>query len=734
VTPPPWLPGLFDRGWALLPIRAGQKAPADALGWTKRTYTLEDFTPSDGVGVKCGKPSNWLVDTDCDCPEAVVAASELLPETGLVHGRASRRRSHYWFVVANAETKKFTDLDSSQMLIEVRSTGAQTVIPPSIHPSGEPIEWEHDGTPLTMDLADYMRAVHMTAIATLFGRHWPSGARHEFAGHLAGFLCRLGFSATETAKIVGTAAKAGKDEESADRERIARDTARKHEEGTRTTGAPKIIDALPEGKALVAKVYSWLGRKGDERLDALNRRHFVAQLGTKAVVGTDDDDEAGVEFQTFDEFKQVYYAERVTWTGKKGKESSVRLGEWWLSNPAQRRYRKVVFKPPPLVAHPDDYNLWKGFAVQPDPNPKPWERCKRFLDHLANVICAGNPEYYSYLLDVLAITVQQPGRPSGVAVVFRGDQGSGKSIIVKLFGALFGKHFAHLSSGDSLTGSFNGYLSGKVVVFSDEAIWGGEKKAAGELKRLVTETTIYVNRKHLNQVEEPNCIHLFLAANEDWVWPVSLKERRGFILDVNLQAYQDAEYFNEIVTEWEDGGAAAFLAYCQQREIPGGRLGPIPKTGALADQFTLSMSSVQQWWLEKLTSGEFYIGKGWPEFISSTTVFEDYLRTSKDLPSTSKKKTESQILHELRRYLPSDLTVARRACEVNVARYGEPARFQKEQRTGWLLPTLALCRREFDRRTGIPREWPEPLSENTDNPHLPTLSPHEAALARERSA
>ena len=132
---PEVLAGLFDRGWSLVPIRAGQKAPADALGWTKRTYKPEDFGPTDGVGVKCGESIGWLIDTDLDCPEAVAAAAVLMPETGLMHGRASRRRSHWWFTVPKAETRKFTDLDSA-MLLEIRSTGAQTVIPPTVHPSG----------------------------------------------------------------------------------------------------------------------------------------------------------------------------------------------------------------------------------------------------------------------------------------------------------------------------------------------------------------------------------------------------------------------------------------------------------------------------------------------------------------------------------------------------------------------------------------------------------------------
>lgn len=723
IPPTSQLDNLFNRGWSCVPIRPGQKAPSDA-GWTKRVFTRADFAPDDNVGVKNGEPSHWLVDTDCDCAEAIDAAQVFMPETGLVHGRASRRRSHLWYQVPQATTTKFTDLDSSCVLIEIRSTGSQTVVPPSTHPSGEPIEWENDGAPLAVELEDYLRAVRMTAICTLFSRHWPASARHEYAGHLAGFLARLGFSAMETAKIVGTAARIARDEEYEDRERIARDTARKHEGGGKTTGTPKLVEATPEGKALVARVYQWLGRKGDEFLDTLNKRHFVAQLGTDMIVGTDDDPDIGVEFQSFDKFKLVYYAQRV---GK------TRLSEWWLSNPGQRRYRRVVFKPHPLPAHPEDYNLWKGFTVAPDPNPDPAHRCELFLDHLYRVMCGSNKQYYQYLLDVFAITVQLPGQPSGVAVVWRGDQGTGKGTVMELFGSLFGKHFAHLSSSESLTGTFNDHLSGKVVVFADEAVWGGSKRDAGELKRLVTEKTISIHRKHVSRTEEPNCIHLFLATNNEWVWPVSLRERRGFILDVDLLTHQTPQYFQDIRDEWTAGGAAAFLAFCQQRELHrdhtgAQRLGPIPKTNALIDQFTLSMGFVQQWWLEKLTMGEFRPEEGWPVFLAGSTVYEDYTRTMGGVGGWSQRKTETQIMQELLRYLPEKLTKDKRYTLVNVAMAGQPPLYKSLQRTGWVVPSLTSCRKAFDARTGMPREWPLPLSDLTAQTNLPML---EAAAQEE---
>jgi hypothetical protein len=36
-------------------------------------------------------------DVDCDCPEAIMGARKLLPETGLIFGRRSKPFSHYLY-------------------------------------------------------------------------------------------------------------------------------------------------------------------------------------------------------------------------------------------------------------------------------------------------------------------------------------------------------------------------------------------------------------------------------------------------------------------------------------------------------------------------------------------------------------------------------------------------------------------------------------------------------------
>jgi hypothetical protein len=94
------------------------------------------FSEDSNIGLLLGEASSGLVDVDLDAQEAIAAADAFLPKTSLVHGRRSKPRSHRWYKLdAAPKPKKFQDTDGT-CLVELRSTGQQTVVPPSTHPTG----------------------------------------------------------------------------------------------------------------------------------------------------------------------------------------------------------------------------------------------------------------------------------------------------------------------------------------------------------------------------------------------------------------------------------------------------------------------------------------------------------------------------------------------------------------------------------------------------------------------
>lgn len=698
-------------GWPLVPIRAGDKRPIHA-DFLRRTFSPEDFPEGCNVGVKLGVAPFHLVDVDLDCAEAVTAAGILAPLTR-TSGRSSKPRSHYWFSCPGVESRVYNDIPaaagtSGKVLLELRSTGGQTVIPPSVHETGETVSWENAQANILSVTPDELTALGAKlAIATLLGRHWPATGRHYLTGPVGGLLARLGLYALDIEHIIRAVCAIAGDSEVEDRVRYARESAEKHAQGLKTTGGKTLGDLLVNGESLVRLICKWLGKDGDDRIDALNAIHFVARIGKDVIVGTEEDDE--VLFQTFTDFEKLYFNQFI---GK------AKLGRKWLEHPARRTYGKVLFAPPGSHLHvsPNDYNLWRGFAVTPmAENPEPY--IARYLEHTYEVIANGVPAHGEYVLDLLADAVQRPGNPIGKALALRSPQGLGKSVFVEAFGKLFGRHFICVSSRHQITGGFNAHLSGKVVLFADEAIWGGNKTDIGVLKHMVTQRTIPIQPKGIDTMFQPNYLHLFLATNEDWAWPAGNMERRGVVLDLTKR--QSVGYFEALWREVQAPTfAPALLAYLQRREVDLVRLRQGLDTEGLREQKELTASVAQQFWKQVLEEGGWAPEYAWPTAVPVQTL---YMQFCEDFGSPrgagqSHRGSKSQFSRAISA-LVEGLRIERRKSVVNFA-HGPRSNYQRVLTPCFVLPSLDQCRRSYDLVVGSKHQWPE----ITEQPVLEELS------------
>ena len=125
----------LGRGWRPVPIQPGKKTPA-LKEWPQLRLEVDQvpevFASSNNIGLLLGVPSNGLVDIDFDHPIAR-ALAHLLPHTDRVHGRSGNPSSHRWYECTGEvpQSAKFVDPTTGEMLVEFRSTGGQTVVPPS---------------------------------------------------------------------------------------------------------------------------------------------------------------------------------------------------------------------------------------------------------------------------------------------------------------------------------------------------------------------------------------------------------------------------------------------------------------------------------------------------------------------------------------------------------------------------------------------------------------------------
>ena len=128
------------RGWRPVPVPKGMKKPV-LDDWQKLRLTEGElpahFSNGCNIGLILGEPSGWLVNVDKDCPEAIELGPLYLPPTPAVSGRPSTPTSPDWYYSEVPKTRQFRDPVTQKMIVELRSTGGQTIVGPSIHPEGE---------------------------------------------------------------------------------------------------------------------------------------------------------------------------------------------------------------------------------------------------------------------------------------------------------------------------------------------------------------------------------------------------------------------------------------------------------------------------------------------------------------------------------------------------------------------------------------------------------------------
>jgi bifunctional DNA primase/polymerase-like protein len=255
------------RGWSPLPLPARSKNPAMSIGKGWKDFVADDSTRFPGnISILLGARSNGLIDIDLDCAEAIALAPQLLPATGAVFGRRGKPHSHWLYqCLPPPETKQHADPLSKQnekaMLVELRSTGSQTVFPPSLHDeTGEAIEWSSDGEPATIDGDELRRCVGTLAGLCLLVRHWPEETgRFNAESALIGTLLRAGRSEDEALRLATLLRQHAGSVPRISAAKHVQNLAVRMEDGKKVPGLTKLRACI--GKDIADSVVDWMQLK-----------------------------------------------------------------------------------------------------------------------------------------------------------------------------------------------------------------------------------------------------------------------------------------------------------------------------------------------------------------------------------------------------------------------------------------------------------------------------------------
>lgn len=400
-------------------------------------------------------------------------------------------------------------------------------------------------------------------------------------------------------------------------------------------------------------------------------------------------------------------------------ERTVEIAKEWLAWGLRTTYEGVAFDPGNRI--PKDarvLNLWTDWAVQPAKGD--WSLLKKLL---LEGLCDGNAEFYEYCLDWSAFMIQRPDQQAEVALVFKGQKGTGKGTFLRALYKLAGRHGMHISNQQHFTNHFNAHLRDCILLFADEAIWAGDKKAEGSLKALITEPTVVIEAKGKDVVTARNYLHVVMASNEDWVIPASMDDERRFaVSEVNDKFRGNKAFFAALYEQLETGGLQALLFDLKSRDIRGFHpRARIPQTAALAKQKLQSLDYMDAWWYECLCRGNFgdyEAARGrWDSAdpIDTCVYFTDDLQHSME-----------EYLHKL-----GDRRVARRSTQTVMGdrlrkRLGRAIKHVRlavpsdrpdikpdgsGRAYGYMLPSLAECRATFEEQLGSALPWHQDAEE-----------------------
>lgn len=290
---------------------------------------------------------------------------------------------------------------------------------------------------------------------------------------------------------------------------------------------------------------------------------FVVMEGGDARAFMKADDGASSRILTKAGLRDMFANRTVAYQQTETKVVQIHPATEFFNDPNRTTYLGTQFEPDPKKAIPLLFNLWSGFAVTPAEGD--WSLLR---GHIRDQIIAGNEsaqhdaEYlFNWIMMRYAHMFQYPGQKIGNAIVYKGEEGTGKTKLTEWLRTAIGVHAHKIAQRKHLVGNFNGGLDARIYVAVEETVYTGDKEAAGVAKDMITDDKIEVEKKGFETVTRSNYLRCDFVTNEDWVVPTGENgdARRFFVLHVNNNQKQNRTFFKAIDAQMNSGGVEAMV-------------------------------------------------------------------------------------------------------------------------------------------------------------------------------
>ena len=388
----------------------------------------------------------------------------------------------------------------------------------------------------------------------------------------------------------------------------------------------------------------------------------------------------------------------------------------WLANPRRRTYRNLDFIPGVEDAE-GVLNLWTGWALDPNPNAS----CSAWLELLHQIICGGDDNSYKWMLNWFANILREPRNKSLTAPVIIGSQGAGKSLMLGYFGRILGSGYITITNEEHIYGRFNRHLAHALLLHSEEALYGGERKHRGIIKSLITDEYRVLEQKGVDAKRVHNYLRLALTSNEDWAAPAEKDDRRFTVINMKhggRPRMVGSKLLLQVLEELNGTGPAALFHYLLNMDYDPKFVRINIKNEDLVDLKKVNLNPIELWWIERLESGQIlpdYLtwatdpkGAAWPEVVSSTALYAHFVITLKERMTRS-IPDQTVWTTKLNEMVRLKLTrVQKNFPNPQLDDVPPIVKMMSNRHTTIVnIPTLEECRRAFEAYMGHKFEWPE---------------------------
>ena len=207
-------------------LKSNSKIPAHT-NWSNNPILYEDAVSHGGnIGLVLGRTSGFL-DVDLDSSEAKALASVILPTPLYQFDWGSPKSGHYLYRAQSfGPTIMFSSNNGN--LLELRGDNVQTMIPPSIHPSGKLLTFNKvNEAARDVEYEELKRCASLLSACAEITQHWLPGKRHNLVLSFAGLCLKLGLDPQLMMNIIQRICRFAQDHDEEDRLNCVRTSASK---------------------------------------------------------------------------------------------------------------------------------------------------------------------------------------------------------------------------------------------------------------------------------------------------------------------------------------------------------------------------------------------------------------------------------------------------------------------------------------------------------------------------